>query len=84
MLQPIWAEGGLRHGTAELHGGSHGGRVVRTLLKHSEMEGEGKERVREWGASWSGLGTPHRSEVRARHMARWRTRGAVHGDHVII
>jgi hypothetical protein len=51
MLQPIWAERGLRHGTAELHGGSHGGRVVRTLLKHSEMEGEGKERVREWGAS---------------------------------
>jgi hypothetical protein len=43
MLQLIWAKGGLRHGTTELHGASLGGRVVHTLLKHSEMEGEGKE-----------------------------------------
>jgi hypothetical protein len=50
----------------------------------ARWRGEGKERVREWGASWSGSGTPHHSEATARRVARWRMRGAVHGDHVVI
>jgi hypothetical protein len=74
VLQSIWAEGGLRHGTAELHGGSHGGRIVRTLLKHSEMEGWGQRASEGVGSFLEQL----------RHSSSQRSDGVVHGDHVVI